>query len=123
MRIKKIVVDGIEYLPHIADTPLLSKWECGTALEKKKAVLYNAVVDRENYYQDHSVVAFGNLEYARCEGIVTGICLALELEEDIGLKTIVFRKNGKKFLEVDRLQKPERYFSERREIKEILDNL
>lgn len=123
MHIHKTVIDGVEYLPHIANTPLLNKWENGTALEKKKAVLYNAVVDRENYYQDHSVVAFGNLEYARCEGVVTGICLALELEEDIGQKTIVFRKNGKKFLEVDRLQKPERYFSERREMKEILDNL
>ena len=123
MLIKKTVIDGIEYLPHIADTPLMEKWEDGTGLDKKRAILYEAVVDRENYFQDHSVVAFGNVEHARCEGIVTGICLALELEEDIGSQTIVFRKNGKKFLEVDRLQKPERYFSERREIKEILDNL
>ena len=123
MRIKKIVVDGTEYLPHIADTPLLNKWENGTALEKKKAVLYNAVVDRENYYQDHSVTAFGNTEYARYEGIVLGICQVLELDESATAGTIVFRKNGRLFLEVDKIQRPQRYYNDRREINELLNSL
>ena len=123
MHIKKILVDGTEYLPHIADTPLMEKWESGSALDRNKAMLYNALVERENYFQDHSVVAFGNLDYARCEGVVTGICLVLNLEEDYTDETIIFRKNGKKFLVVDRLNKPERYFDEKRELKDILENL
>lgn len=123
MHIKKILIDGTEYLPHIADTPLMEKWESGSALDRNKAMLYNALVERENYFQDHSVVAFGNLDYARCEGIVAGICLVLNLEEEYTEKTIIFRKNGKKFLEVDRLNKPERYFDEKRELKDILENL
>ena len=123
MHIKKIIIDNIEYLPHIADTPLMDKWEYGTTTDKQKAVLYNAVVDRENYYQDHSVTAFGNAEYARYEGVVLGICQALELDENTTETTIVFRKNGRKFLEIDKIARPQRYYEDRRELKNLLDNL
>lgn len=123
MHIKKIIIDNIEYLPHIADTPLMNKWEYGTTTDKQKAVLYNAVVDRENYYQDHSVTAFGNAEYARYEGVVLGICQALELDENTTETTIVFRKNGRKFLEIDKITRPQRYYDDRRELKNLLDNL
>ena len=123
MHIKKIIIDNIEYLPHIADTPLMDKWEYGTTTDKQKAVLYNAVVDRENYYQDHSVTAFGNAEYARYEGVVLGICQALELDENTTETTIVFRKNGRKFLEIDKISRPQRYYEDRRELKNLLDNL
>lgn len=123
MHIKKIIIDNIEYLPHIADTPLMDKWEYGTTTDKQKAVLYNAVVDRENYYQDHSVTAFGNTEYARYEGIVLGICQVLELDESATENTIVFRKNGRLFLEVDKIQRPQKYYNDRREINELLNSL
>lgn len=123
MYIKKIERDGVEYLPHITETPLMAKWENGTLTDKQRAVLYNALVDRENYFQDHSIVAFGNLDFARYEGIVLGICIALELDENTTDKTIVFRKNGRKFLEVDKIKRPERYFEDKRELKELLDNL
>ena len=123
MHIKKIIIDNIEYLPHIADTPLMNKWEYGTTTDKQKAVLYNAVVDRENYYQDHSVTAFGNTEHARYEGIVLGICQVLELDESTTEDTIVFRKNGRLFLEVDKIQRPQRYYNDRREINELLNSL
>ena len=123
MHIKKIIIDNIEYLPHVADTPLMNKWEYGTTTDKQKAVLYNAVVDRENYYQDHSVTAFGNAEYARYEGVVLGICQVLELDESSTEDTIVFRKNGRLFLEVDKIQRPQRYYNDRREINELLNSL
>lgn len=123
MHIKKIVVDNVEYLPHIADTVLMTKWEYGTTRDKQRAALYNAVAERENYFQDHSVVAFGNLDYARCEGVVLGICVALELEENTTENTIVFRRGNTKFLEVDKIKRPEKYYEEKRELKEFLECL
>lgn len=123
MHIKKIVVDDVEYLPHITDTPLMSKWENGALVDKQRAALYNALVDRENYFQDHSVVAFGNLDFARYEGVVQGICIALELDENNTDDTIVFRKNGRKFLEIDRVKRPECYFEDKRELRELMNSL
>ena len=124
MHIKKIVVDGVEYLPPIAETKLFEPWEQNKSKQAvNKALLYNAVADRENYFQDHSVTAFGNAEYERAVGVVQGICLILGLEETIVGRKIVFKKGERTYLSVAQVKKTKAYKREKKELDELMNAL
>ena len=126
--IEKCVHDGTELLPDITETPLWSARDIDTAslhtpTERRLALLYECVAERENYYQINSPTAFGNPDYERLCGIVAGILAALDINERTENNRIVFRRGNKMVLAVDKLKKPDSYYAELTEIRHTRKNL
>ena len=128
--IKKIVLDGIEFLPDITDTPLWAMLDPDRNMQSKKpdrqlAGLYAALRQRENYYQENTPTAFGDPQYSLYCGVVKGFLMAMEAEENDVAGQIVIRnsRNGKKLLVIDKPTRPASYFEDLRSNRELLREL
>jgi len=128
-RIKKDLENGIEFLPHVSKTDLRGGFygekadQDVTATEIQLAKLYQAIADRENYYQLNTPAAFGNPEYTLLVGIVRGFLMALEAEETIRESTIIISKNSRKLLEIDSIHRHKWYYESVRNNLELLTKL
>lgn len=123
--VSKIEAGGVELLPDIVDTPI---WKDYDEIKCKKgakfaAILYNAVRDRENYYQENTPTAFGDPKYSRQCGFVAGILQGAGLEEKSDGGKITFMKNGKPFLVVDKISRTDAYYDAVRDNGETLRGL
>lgn len=111
MIIKKITED-VEKLPLIMDTPLWSAYDPDMAknhskAERQIAILYNAVAERENYFQHNPPTAVGNPEHEYKKGVVNGILQAMEVYEYQENGFLVFRSGRRILLKVEMLTRPE----------------
>ena len=129
-KVKKVKEDGIEYLPDVTDSPLWPvlnpdvNYHCKKS-DRQIAGLYSALRERENYFQYYRPTAFGNPDYSRLCGIVTGFLLAMEAEEVLEGEYIVIRKqvSQKKLLVVDKLTRPQGYYQSCKENRELWRDL
>lgn len=122
MIIKKIT-DEVERLPLITDTPLWPALDPDRAsahskAERQLAMLYNAVEERENYFQDYTPTHFGNPDFDYRRGVVKGILQAMEAYEYQENGYMVFRSDRKILLKVEILNRPESYYKALRENRE-----
>lgn len=124
--IKKYSDGEVEFLPDVVDTPLWELIDPDKISQTKKsyrqiARLYEAIANRENYFQEYSPTAFGNPDYERLAGIVNGILMAMEASETEVDGQIVVRieRTGKKILVVDKIKRHESYYEAERENKEL----
>ena len=116
-------IDGeTELLPDITETAIFKDWDDVYAPKSVRivAALYQAVADRENYYQFHTPTAFGNPDFAMMQGIVIGIARAEEIEESVRDEKLCFRKGGKIILEVDKIKRSRGYYEAKRDNAETL---
>lgn len=119
-------VDGeLELLPDITDTEIFEDWDDIYAPKSVRIVgtLYQAVTDRENYYQFNTPTAFGNPDFAMIQGIVVGIERAEEIEETVKDGKIYFRKHGKTILVVDKIRLHRGYYEAKKDNYETLKAL
>lgn len=128
--IKKIIRDGVEFLPNIADTSLWIFYDSDSNFFRKKserqlAGLYKAISDRENYFQENTPTAFGSPAYRELSGIVWGYLQAMDAYENEEYGRIVIRKStsNRKLLVIDKVELPASYHESRREIRETLAEL
>lgn len=125
--IKKILIDSLEVLPDITETPLWQLIDPDVSPYTKKtdrqlARLYEAISKRENYFQGHSPTPFGNPDYSLYCGVVAGILLAMEAHETVENEQIIIRTNQaeKKILVVDKPKLSASYYECVKENKNIL---
>lgn len=127
LEIKKITRDGVEFLPSIEDTSLWAFYNpesnCHSNKSERQLVgLYNAIRDRENYFQEHTPTPFGSPTYNTYSGIVCGFLQAMEAWESEESGQIIIRKSrsNRKLLVIDKVTLPASYHESRREISETL---
>lgn len=114
--------DTVERLPHITETSIWADYDCPAPSKSaaRAVMLYMAVADRENYFQDHTPTPFGNPTHERYCGIVDGIKMAAGIvEEDTGDR-LIFRKGKRNVLVVDKVSRPESYHADLKENAELL---
>lgn len=128
-RVKKEVIDGIEYLPDIVQTELWTPFERSVYYPKGSkeirlvAGLYKLLALRENYFQDNTPTAFGNPEYNSHCGAVSGFLQGSEMTMEEGKEQYVIKRGKKTVLVVDRIKRNPAYFEAERENKEVLRDL
>lgn len=114
---------GVEILPDITDTPIWDDYNPDINNANKTvrviAALYIAIQKRENYYQLYSPTAHGDPLFSAYQGEVKGILKAMDWEEDTTDKTITIRKNKRKILVMDKVQKPQSYYNDKNEIAKL----
>lgn len=116
-------VDGeIELLPDITGTDIFKDWDdvCAPKSVRVVGALYQAVEERENYYQLHTPTAFGNPDFSMIQGVVIGIKRAEEIEETVEGDKIYFRKNGRAILVVDKIKLHRSYYDAKKDNAETL---
>ena len=120
--VPKLVDGEIELLPDITETEIFNDWDDVYAPKSVRivAALYQAVMNRENYYQFNTPTAFGNPDFAMMQGIVLGIEMAEEIEETVKGEKLCFRKGGKTILEVDKIRLHKSYYDAKRDNAETL---
>jgi len=120
-RVEKILSGDLELLPDLVDTPIWADYDefsCKRSV-KTVACLYSAIEKRENYYQFNTPSAFGDSMYSYYCGVVQGILLASEMEEDNKDDQIVIRKGKKRILVIDKVKRPGGYYESVRENSEV----
>lgn len=124
--INAVTVDDIELLPDVVDTVIFKNFEQkNTKLNRFYFNLYDAISKRENYYQFNSPTAFGNPDYSKLCGIVTGLLLGNDLVENETNGYIqIFRENSTKpILSIQKIKKTESYIKERDELNSLMKNI
>ncbi|MBO5373695.1 MAG: hypothetical protein J6A75_13400 [Lachnospiraceae bacterium] len=125
MYIIKKSCDGeeYEYLPEEYDTKI---WE---DLEEKETKnrrylfnLYVAVKERENYYANHTATAFGNPELSFLKGKVFGLLVAEDIVEEETDDYIIFLKNNRRILVIEKISK-EYFRQSQRDVNKTLAEL
>lgn len=120
--VQKFVDGEIELLPDITETTIFKDWDDVYAPKSVRivAALYQAVEERENYYQLHTPTAFGNPDFSMIQGIVIGIKRAEEIEEMVKDGKIYFWKGNKTILVVDKIKLHKSYYEAKRDNDETL---
>ncbi len=127
--VKKVVLDGIEYLPDIVNTDFFELWEQSQYNGKGSkeldivAGLYKALSARENYYQDNTPTAFGNPEYSLLVGTVNGFIQGAGLDMDEDDEHFIIKKGKRKILVVDKIKRNPGYFEAKRETMKALNDI
>jgi len=125
--IEKMVEDGVEFLPDIADTSLVSAYEIAAHGKTRKdqniiqlGNFYMALSERDNYYQFNSPTAYGNPDYSYLCGVVAGFlkCGNLQLSED-GLGHYIVKRGRRTVLIVDKIKRPSHYIEQVEELREL----
>ena len=124
-RIEKIILDDLELLPDIVDTPIWKDYNEVNCSKNVRviAALYNAIKQRENYYQLNSPTAFGDPQYRYYCGLVDGILQGSEMEEIRNDNFIVIKRNNKKILVIDKIKRSQVYYDSVKEINDTLREL
>lgn len=114
--------DTVERLPHITETSIWADFDCAAPSKSaaRAAMLYMAVADRENYFQDYTPTPFGNPRYEYLVGLVHGIKLAAGIEEETHDGRLIFRKGKRKVLVVDKVERPASYYEAAKDNTETL---
>lgn len=117
--------DGVEALPLPEDTPFWDASAFGlTKKEERNYNVYNAIRAVENYYQFNSPTAFGNPDYSRACGYLSGLLQGYGLEmQKIDNKIIVKTMGGVKLMIIECPQKPESYIRDKAEINSIIRDI
>lgn len=110
--IRPVKIYDTEYLPLEQDTELYTKPDYigMSASEYRNILIYRAIVERENYYQDHTPPAFGDPHYSQKDGYMLGLIHGYGLEFDEDPKEIRIKtKNGSVVMRVIRPKTTEAY--------------
>lgn len=124
--VKKVVIDGIEFLPDIVYTDMFKEWERasyypkGTKEIRLVAGFYSALARRENYFQENTPTAFGNPEYSLLEGIVQGFLQGSEMTMDEDNEHFIVKRGKQTVLIVDKIVRNPAFYIARRENEEVL---
>lgn len=120
--VKKDTTGTVERLPYITETPIWQDFDCATPSKPAvlAALLYSAVADRENYFQDYTPTPFGNPRHEYLAGLVHGIKLAAGIEEETADGRLIFRKGKRKVLVVDKVRRPASYYEAAKDNAETL---
>ena len=120
--IQKSSDGAVELLPDIVDTPIWKDYDVINCPKVVRVIafLYEAVQKRENYYQENSPTAFGDVKYEFQVGKVLGILQAEDISEATENGCIVFRRNGNVLLRVDKVNKPRSYYEDMTDIRKTL---
>ena len=111
-------------LPHITETDIFSDYEKNPSDYMRCLYwLYIALSKRENYYELNSPTVFGDPEYTRYVGMVTGILVVTGWEEIITEDQVIIKNKGRKILVVDRIKRSENFYKEKAEINKLLREL
>ena len=123
--IKKCLDGEIEYLPDIVDTPIWKDFNDGFCSESVILAfrLYQAVAERDNYFQFNTPTAFGNPEYSHACGVVSGILIAGMVEETDTDTQRIFRKGKRVILVVDKIKLHPSHYERVAENKALLAEL
>lgn len=128
-RIRKEIIDGIEYLPDIVHTDLWPAYEetvykrKGTKEIRLAAGLYKHLSERENYFQENTPTAFGNPKYNELCGLVSGFIQGSEMVIKETDDEFVVCRGRKVVLIVDKIKRNPAYREAARENAEILRDL
>lgn len=116
-KVHKIINESVEYLPFWEDTELRNDYNefCPNKRMKLITDLYSAVMNRENYYQYNTPTMYGNPDFDFKCGVVHGILLAGNIEEEQTETEFIYRKGKRKILVVDKLNRPRAYHESRAE--------
>lgn len=120
--VQKDTSDTVERLPHITETSIWQDFDCAAPRKSaaRAALLYMAVADRENYFQDYTPTPFGNPRHEYLTGLVHGIKLAAGIEEEDKDGRLIFRKGKRKVLVVDKVRRPASYYEAAKDNAETL---
>ena len=111
-------------LPDVTETYIFTDYEKNPSDYMRRLYwLYIALSKRENYYELNSPTAFGDPEYTRYVGMVTGILMVTGWEEIVTKDQIIIKNKRRKILVVDRIKRSDSYYKEKAEINELLRNL
>lgn len=122
-RISKIIAYEVELLPDIVETDIWKDFNDGCCSKRTEFIvfLYSAISQRENYFQLNSPTAFGNPDYNYYCGVVAGILQASGYEEVRDDNQIVIKKGSRKVLIIDKVKRPQSYYNNCKENKEMLE--
>ena len=120
--IQKIYSGELELLPDVVDTPIWEDFDevCAPQRVKLVGALYQAIAERDNYFQFNTPTAFDNPDYSRIDGIAIGIKRAAEIEEYVEDDKRIFKRRGRIILIVDKIHKHRSYYEAVRENREAL---
>lgn len=76
-----------------------------------------------DYYEINSPTAFGDPEYTRYVGMITGILMVTGWEEILTEDQIIIKNKRRKILVVDRIKRSDSFYKEKAEINELLRDL
>lgn len=111
-------------LPHITETDIFSDYEKNPSDYMRCLYwLYVALLKRENNYEINSPTAFGDPEYTRYVGMITGILMVTGWEEILTEDQIIIKNKRRKILVVDRIKRSDSFYKEKAEINELLRDL
>lgn len=120
--VKKRIEDGIEFLPCQCEE-LTHDFESNVDNTRLKILflLYDYICKRENYFQFNTPTAYGNPEFDRISGIVTGILIGSNFIEEIENGKIVIKSGNRKIIVIEKPEKTRYYHESLREIREAMD--
>lgn len=123
--IHKNIDDGLEKLPDITETPIWEEYDKMKCSKKVKllANLYMAIQKRENYYQLNTPTAYGDPQYMYNCGLVIGILQASDMEEIVENNCIVIKKNKRRLLIIEKVERPQAYYICKKEISELMKSI
>lgn len=111
-------------LPDITETDIFTDYEKKSSDYMRCLYwLYLALSKRESYYELNSPTAFGDPEYARYVGMVTGILMVTGWEEVATEDQIIIKNKKRKILVADRIKRSDSFYKEKAEINELLRDL
>jgi hypothetical protein len=117
--VKKEKEDGFEFLPY-PEYVITSEPNTWNRSQKRVYDVYKAIRDVEMYFQENTPTAFGNPEYFRRDGFLSGVLTGYGLiyKEKNGYICIYCGKNC--ILKVEKLTLPESYHEEIRDINRLM---
>lgn len=119
-----MVMSEDNLLPDVTETDIFTDYEKNPSDYMRCLYwLYIALSKRENYYERNSPTAFGDPEYTRYVGMVTGILMVTGWEEIVTKDQIIIKNKRRKILVVDRIKRSDSYYKEKAEINELLRDL
>ena len=123
--IKVCNTNGIEALPFPEDTPFWNGSDFAlTKREERNYNVYSAIRAVENYYQFNSPTAFGNPDYSRACGYLSGLLQGYGLEmQRIDNKIIIKTTGGTKVMIVESPRKPESYHKDKAEMNTLVSDI
>lgn len=111
-------------LPDITETDIFSDYEKNPSDYMRCLYwLYVALSKRENYYEINSSTAFGDPEYTRYVGMITGILMVTGWEEIVTEDQVIIKNKKRKILVVDRIKRSESFYKEKAEINKLMRDL
>lgn len=127
--VRKIEIDGIEYLPDIVDTDMFGEWELAQGQETRTrditlaAEFYIALAKRENFYQNNTPSPFGDPEYSMYCGVVNGFLQGSRMTMGEDAEYFIVKRGRRSILKVEKILRNPWFYTAKKENSEILSDI